>query len=182
MSFVIQCDCGQQMTVEDHHVGQSAMCVNCRRTITIPDSPLVPGQVVPVQSSPTPSPADARTSIGAPVQAPPGAPSGQGFGGGGWMKPHRGGLVLTLGILSLLGCCCCCGGLVFGLPALLMGISDISEMRNGRMDPAGYGMTIAGAICGGLALAATLFGGLGNMFTGFAGRGPWPRSGLRWPL
>ncbi len=163
MSFVIQCECGQQMTVEDQHTGQSAMCVNCRRTIQIPERSAVPGEIVMVRPSPG----------GAPY---PPQPTGPGAAGGGWRKPHRAGLVLTLGILGLV--CCCCGGLVFGLPALILGINDMNEMKAGRMDPSGYSMTMTGAICGGISLVMMLLGGLSNAFTGI----PWNEGSFHWPL
>jgi len=88
--------------------------------------------------------------------------------------------VLTLGILGLV--CCCCGGLLFGLPALILGINDMNEMKAGRMDPAGYSMTMTGAICGGISLAVMLFGGLGNVLTGIGGDIPWNQGGFHWPF
>ncbi len=59
------------------------------------------------------------------------------------MKPHRGTLILVLGILSI-PCC----GLFTGIPAFIMGSSDLKEMDAGQMDPAGRGNTNAGKICG----------------------------------
>ena len=58
------------------------------------------------------------------------------------MKPHRGTLILVLGILGLL----ICGFL--GIPAWIMGNNDLKEMDAGGMDPAGRGNTNAGRICG----------------------------------
>src|SRR5438093_987641 len=58
------------------------------------------------------------------------------------MAPHRGGAVLTLGILGLCVCFVC------GIIAWVMGNTDLREMREGRMDRAGEGMTNAGRICG----------------------------------
>lgn len=99
--------------------------------------------------------------------------------GAGYMRPHhgyemshRGGLILTLGILSIvfpvLGwlVCCCCPlipggtgliGVGLGLPAFLMGKRDLAFMREGRMDPSGQGMTNGGMICG---LIGLILGGL----------------------
>lgn len=61
---------------------------------------------------------------------------------GGYMKPHRGAAVLTLGILGIVVCFIC------GIIAWVMGNTDLVEMRAGRMDPSGEGMTQAGRICG----------------------------------
>lgn len=68
------------------------------------------------------------------------------------LVPHRGGVILTLGILSLL----ICGPL--GIAAWVMGNNDLAEIRGGRMDPEGEGTTQAGRICG---MIATILMGLG---------------------
>jgi hypothetical protein len=59
------------------------------------------------------------------------------------MKPHRGGLILALGILSFVLC-----GVFTAIPAWIMGSSDIKEMDAGAMDPSGRGLTQAGKILG----------------------------------
>ncbi len=59
------------------------------------------------------------------------------------MSPHRGKIILLLGILS------CCGGCVLtGLPAWVMANNDLSRMDSGRMDAEGRGLTQAGKLCG----------------------------------
>ena len=67
------------------------------------------------------------------------------------MKAHRGTLVLILGILSLI----CCG--LLGIPAWIMGNSDLKEMSVGTMDSSGQGITNAGKICG---IVGTILGAL----------------------
>jgi hypothetical protein len=59
------------------------------------------------------------------------------------LAPHRGAVILTLGILSLVIC-----GIILGPIAWAMGSTDLSEIRAGRMDPDGEGITNAGRICG----------------------------------
>ena len=59
------------------------------------------------------------------------------------MKPHRGTLILVLGILGLVMC-----GIFTAIPAWIMGNSDIKQMDVGTMDPTGRGMTNAGRILG----------------------------------
>jgi hypothetical protein len=59
------------------------------------------------------------------------------------MKPHRGVLILVLGILSFVLC-----GIFTAIPAWVMGSADLKEMDAGMMDPAGRGMTGAGRILG----------------------------------
>jgi hypothetical protein len=61
---------------------------------------------------------------------------------GGGQKPHRGTLVLVLGILGIVLCGIC------GIVAWVMGRSDLKEMDAGLMDPSGRGVTNAGKICG----------------------------------
>jgi len=60
----------------------------------------------------------------------------------GHLKPHRGTMILVLGILGLVAC------QVFGIPAWAMGRNDLAEMRAGRMDRSGEASTQAGMICG----------------------------------
>jgi hypothetical protein len=68
--------------------------------------------------------------------------------------PHRGNIILLLGILSLvaigLGCCppFPAFGLGLGAAAWIMGNADLRRMLQGEMDPAGEGFTVAGRICG----------------------------------
>jgi hypothetical protein len=78
--------------------------------------------------------------------------------------PHRGGMVLALGLVALIG-----GLSFFGLPLLLgpvawaLGSIDLRQMREGRMDPDGAGMTQAGQVCG---IIATVLLFLGFMCIG----------------
>lgn len=58
------------------------------------------------------------------------------------MKPHRGTLILVLGILSLVVC------QPLGIAAWIMGNGDLKQIDAGTMDPTGRGTTNAGRICG----------------------------------
>ena len=58
------------------------------------------------------------------------------------LKPHRGGVVLTLGILGIVVCFIC------GIIAWVMGKNDLRQMDARTMDPAGRDLTNAGRICG----------------------------------
>lgn len=60
--------------------------------------------------------------------------------GGG--APHRGGMILTFGIIGLI----CCG--IFAILAAVLGTQDLKEMEAGRMDRSGEGMTRVGQILG----------------------------------
>jgi heme/copper-type cytochrome/quinol oxidase subunit 4 len=59
------------------------------------------------------------------------------------LRPHRGALILTLGILSLV-----LAGILTGIPAWVMGSGDLKKMDAGIMDPEGRGLTQAGRILG----------------------------------
>jgi hypothetical protein len=58
------------------------------------------------------------------------------------LEPHRGGMILALGILGLLVCA------VLGIIAWVLGNKDLEAMRMGIMDPSGRDLTQAGKICG----------------------------------
>ncbi len=59
--------------------------------------------------------------------------------------PHKGEMILIFGLLSLF---LPAFSVIFALMAWIMGSSDLREMREGRMDPAGESMTQAGRIMG----------------------------------
>ncbi len=70
-------------------------------------------------------------------QIPPSMPMGM----GGAMRPHRGVLILVLGILGFF-----C--FILGIAAWIMGKADLAAMDAGEMDPSGRGLTNAGKILG----------------------------------
>lgn len=63
----------------------------------------------------------------------------------GRKEPHRGGVVLALGILSLLMGCI---GWVLGIIAWTMANADLAKMDRGVMEADGRSSTQAGKICG----------------------------------
>ncbi len=68
------------------------------------------------------------------------------------MKPHRGTLVLVLGILSLVIC------QPLGIVAWILGNSDLKDMAAGSMDPEGRQLTQIGKILGIIAVALMALG------------------------
>ena len=68
------------------------------------------------------------------------------------LKPHRGVLILVLGILGIV-CCFICG-----IIAWVMGNGDLREIDAGRMDPSGRGLTQAGKICGMISVILLIIG------------------------
>ena len=84
------------------------------------------------------------------------------------LVPHRGGVILALGILSIVASVLCSvfcslvGPLVaagLGLPAVLLGHADLRQITSGSMDPDGEGQTRIGMILGyiGLGLSFVFF-------------------------
>lgn len=68
------------------------------------------------------------------------------------MKPHRGTLILVLGILGLIICGPC------GIVAWVLGSGDLKQIDAGQMDPDGRGLTNAGRICGMIATILLVLG------------------------
>jgi hypothetical protein len=80
-------------------------------------------------------------------------------------RPHRGGMILAFGIISLV--ICQLGiGLVFGILAWVMGNSDLKAMDAGEVDPEGRQLTQTGKILGivGTALGALYMLGMAAYF------------------
>jgi hypothetical protein len=111
----------------------------------------------PFSSPPSSYPSAYGSSYGTPAYG--GQPYGQQYNG----QPHRGGLVLTFGILSLVFslvgvACVACAHVVglpmpllaagFSLPAILMGSKDLKRIKTNQMDPSGQSMTLIGLILG----------------------------------
>jgi len=69
------------------------------------------------------------------------------------MKPHRGTVILVLGILSLIVC-----GPLLGVPAWIMGRSDLKDMDTAHMDASGRDVTKVGMILGMISTALFALG------------------------
>ena len=70
----------------------------------------------------------------------------------GPMQPHRGTLVLVMGILGFLVCFIC------GIFAWVWGNEDVRKMKAGEMDPEGRGLTDAGRVMGIISVVLALLG------------------------
>ncbi len=71
----------------------------------------------------------------------------------GYVRPHRGTLILVFGILSLFTQCW-----PLGIVAWVMGNGDLRAIDAGMMDPAGRDTTNIGRICGMIATIILLIG------------------------
>lgn len=143
-------------------------------------APYAAGPANPFEPKPGPLPGPADP-FGAPAPAssnpyaaPTYAASQPSYGYHSGAQPHRGGMVLALGIIGLLtgiggmaSCCCCLFlplevvSLAVGIPAIVLGHVDLRKMREGVMDPSGHGMTMTGYVMGIVAVALVLLGVLG---------------------
>lgn len=149
MSIEIGCTgCGQTLRVADEHAGKKARCPACGTIVQVPEAGMA-APFEPVAESPfsgTPQPAPDTNPFGdrpEPPLSPYASPATSSFKPPqSYLRPHRGGLILTFGILGVL----CC--MPFGIVAWVMGAADLKEIRAGRMDPSGQGMTQAGMIIG----------------------------------
>jgi len=68
------------------------------------------------------------------------------------MKPHRGTLILVLGILGLIVC------QPVGIAAWIMGNADLKQIAAGTMDPEGKSLTQIGKILGIIASVLLILG------------------------
>jgi hypothetical protein len=78
-----------------------------------------------------------------------------------YIAPHRGGLILALGIMAFVVACP-----ILSFLAWTMGAGDLRDMREGRMDPAGMNMTQAGMVLGMLVSVITIISLVGLVFYG----------------
>jgi len=82
---------------------------------------------------------------------------------GAMLRPHRGGLILGLGVASIPLTFLLCGPvnivtLGLSIPALLMARADLRAMDAGFMDPIGRANTSAGKVCGIIAIVLVCIG------------------------
>lgn len=145
MPEIINCpQCQRQLRVPEEMIGQPVKCPFCSATFTAAWGGGAPARENrPPEGAPYGSPRE-EYEIPAPGRKGPVRRD---------CVPHRGGVILTLGILSL-ACC----GIIFGPMAWIMGQNDLAAIRAGNMDPEGEGLTNAGRICG---IVGTIFGVIG---------------------
>jgi hypothetical protein len=165
-SEIVSCsNCQKKLQVPEDLLGQEVQCPSCGTSFTAgtapPPLPLPPHAVQPERKEPKTEPeaeADVyRRSAGGRRRYVEEDDHGREEGDEREgrrarrrdQEPHRGSLILTLGILSLAGGFLCGGiPLFLGPVAWILGSADMAEIRAGRMDAEGEGATNAGRICG----------------------------------
>ena len=143
MSIDFTCSgCFKVLRVPDEHLGKQARCPQCQ-TLNLIQSNIDPAGM----SSPT-SGTEPMNQFAVvdkrPLEENPYQASNAALAGHRYQMPHRGGLILTLGILGLV-CNLMC---IPGIMAWVMGRSDLAKIRAGMMDRDGEGLTQAGMIMG----------------------------------
>jgi predicted Zn finger-like uncharacterized protein len=151
MPTLITCpSCTRQLKVPDHLLGKKVKCPTCSTTF----SAAAVGAGEPV---PEPPPLPDAPSASVPARTRPrdddydddrddydDRPRRRRRRIRRDSEPHRGGLILALGIISLVPMGCS----LIAPFAWYMGSKDLRKIRNGTMDPEGESMTTAGWICG----------------------------------
>jgi hypothetical protein len=140
--------CQRRLLLPDDALGKIVQCPACQRVFTA-ESHLTNPPMVAMVAKPAPTqPAraairyddDADRSRSRRGDLDDRVPSAR------RIVPHRGGEILTFGLLALLPCCLT--SIIFGVIAWMMANTDLAEMRNGRMDREGEGLSQAGRALG----------------------------------
>jgi hypothetical protein len=164
MNDIIACpSCQRKVSIPVEFFGKQVQCPECRQTFLAQDpsaDAYQPGAPAPRAETAAPRPAQDAwddADVGAPRR------SRRRFGDDYYddddvglrrpTMPHRGGAVLTLGILSLVICGPICGPI-----AWIMGHTDLQQIRSGYMDRSGEGITQAGMILGMIGTILSAFG------------------------
>ncbi|HEX3315779.1 MAG TPA: hypothetical protein VHR72_12840 [Gemmataceae bacterium] len=159
MQEIIYCPgCRRRLSLPDDAIGRLAQCPACQRTFMAEMSLANPPGAAAAAAAATSRPA---SPVARPATAPVPAPKrfdddydrprkrrrdDDDYGRRRRTASHRGGEILTFGLLALLPCFVT--SIIFGLIAWIMANSDLAEMRTGRMDREGEGLTQAGRALG----------------------------------
>ncbi|MEE3369313.1 MAG: DUF4190 domain-containing protein [Planctomycetota bacterium] len=144
MAIEVSCpDCFRLLRVDELHVGKQARCPACETVFTVTQQNAGEG-IASETDTPSSNP---FAPSSAPVPWDKSAASGADYQN---VAPHRGTLILVMGLLSWF---CCCG---FGIVAWVLGSQDIKLMEAGQMDPSGLGITKAGYWIGIISLLLNL--------------------------
>ncbi len=156
MPIQIACpSCARTLRVPDNLLGQLVKCPNCQQQFTAADAQAIrPAQRPESESAPTPYRAKPSSDLGRPSPPrPDDFEDDDDFDDRPRRRrrhyePHRGTLILVLGIVSIVLMLNLWLGFVVAIPAWVMGNADMKKIRAGVMDPAGAGQTNAGRIMG----------------------------------
>jgi hypothetical protein len=172
MAEIITCpNCQRQLGVPEQYLGQTVQCPECRHQFMAALAS-VKTQPAPVTSAPPFEPKPRRDEDDEPEAPPRRRRHEEDDEGDDYedldirhrnrlrkrFDPHRGGVIMALGLIALVG------GMSFCLPALIgpiawiLGSWDLRSIRDGHMDPAGESITRAGQVCGIIATVLLILG------------------------
>lgn len=172
MPETIRCpNCQRLLQIQEVHLGDEVRCPSCQQVFTssrpAPPQRPVPSAAPPSEERPSrPRRADRGDSLDFEREERYGDEDDEDYRNG---APHRGGTILTLGILGLVFSCCPLAGWIFGGYAMSMGNEDLRRMARGTMDRSGQGMTQAGKILGLIAVILATFSCIGYGFSRLGG-------------
>jgi predicted RNA-binding Zn-ribbon protein involved in translation (DUF1610 family) len=155
MADVISCpSCQRKLQVPESLIGQDVQCPSCGATFIARI-----GGAAPPSGAPRPQPTRPWDTSRRPEDAGPpqsGSSAQDDFDSEERprrrdLAPHRGALILTLGLIGIV--------IWPAAPfAWTMGNGDLKEIHAGRMDPDGEGQVHAGMVCG---MIGSIIGGIG---------------------
>ena len=165
MSIEFQCkQCQSLLRVPAEHAGKQAKCPKCEFINMIP----MATPAAPLGSPHAPIGSDsytrAQNTLSAAKQETSNNPYQSSVATDGQqinqetMETHRGGLILVMGIVAIIGCNCF---LIPGILAWVWGAGDLSKMKAGRMDRSGESLTMVGMILGIASTALTVLSVIG---------------------
>ena len=184
MPEITQCpQCQRKLNVQEAQLGQTVQCPVCGTFFT--------AAVASARPAPLAPPVEERPPRGYDEPAPPRSrdyddrpprydddydrrrryPPRRGYYADPYAEPlpHRGGLILALGLMGMCLSCIPFAGWILGGIALSMANTDLPRMDRGYMDREGRGMTVGGQVCGVIGvvinsiLAFIICAGINNM-------------------
>jgi LSD1 subclass zinc finger protein len=161
--------CENTLRVPDEHAGKQARCPQCQ-TLNLIQAGISYSEVEEFRADiPTQNPNNLfgdAVSIGTSMPSAANPPNyssnpyeASNANAGTYQRPHRGGVILALGIAGLM----CPGIFIPGILAVIMGYGDLKKISAGSMNPEGRGLTQAGLIIGAIGLT------MGLLFCAFYG-------------
>jgi lysine biosynthesis protein LysW len=151
MPEITECpECHRKLNVHEEQLGQTVQCPVCGTSFTaavvsVQRPPLRPPPM-PEEREPPPRPRYDDYDRGRGGYPPP-RRYGRGPDPYADPLPHRGGVILALGLAGMLLSCVPIAGWVLGGIALSMANTDLPRMDRGYMDRDGRGLTVGGQVC-----------------------------------
>jgi predicted Zn finger-like uncharacterized protein len=156
MPTSIECpSCNRKLKVPDNLLGKKVKCPTCGNAFTAAEEPPPP---IEDEEEPPPPPDDDLDEMPEEEEAPRKKKKKKKGRSSEYLAPHRGTLVLILGIIALAGNVVVPGCAIVGPVAWILGNNDLKEMREGRMDPSGESHTNIGRILGMIATILLILG------------------------